>query len=700
MSEENTLGVPLDNNEKRKAERFLPQFFRTDSNKKFLSGTIDPLIQRGTAKKLNGFIGRKNSKASKASDIFIKEVTDERNNYQLEPSLTNEDILGNVTFFKDYIDYINSIDVFGGITNNHQRLNVQELYSWDPHIDWDKFVNYLQYYWLPYGPETVKISGTKTLDIVSSLKVEVVDEGDNFAYLMTPDALTRNPALRLYRGETYRFEIDAETHPLSIRTARVSSSSPEFRGSVSFNSKQHGTNNFLVEILTDSDVVHLQKEQRFLTSGTGLMRANVTAKDGTVRTFNVTESSHITQVISIPPTNANLLKIDDIVVFDTNITGSTGIFASLEQDQTYYIRSFVYDNPPPPPEGIAPTPPKIIGFTLNWIPAINLFAEVYVNGNKLKQSEFNFTLNDKRKKILNLQSNIGVDDTVVLDFFKLKDNDQYRYFDGIKTFEYINDKLVETKNFSVGRGVLEFKISEDAPDVLYYVSNVDPNTSGLIKIFDITENTIIDIENELIGKINYTARGISLSNGMKIKFSGLVYPESYRDKDFFVEGVGESIKLVDVNTLEVVTDIAYNIDVNFDTSGYDELAFNNINYAALDKDYIVINRSSRDRNHWSRYNRWFHKDVIEKTAKILGKVPVFDQNQRAIRPIIEFKPNLRLFNFGNTSKKNIDLVDNFTKDVFSTIEGSLGYIVDGVELFNNHRIIFTADSDIRVKNKI
>jgi len=700
MSDENTLGIPLDKNEKRKSERFLPQFYRTDSNKKFLSATVDPLIQRGTAKKLNGFIGRKNSKATKANDIFINEVTDERNNYQLEPCLTNEDILGNTTFFKDYIDYINTIDVFGGVTNNHQRLNVQEFYSWNPHICWDKFVNYLQYYWLPYGPETVRVNGTKTLDIVSTFKVEIVDEGDNFAYLMTPDALTRNPALRLYRGETYKFEINAEAYPLSIRTARVSSTSPEFRGSVSFNYNQHGSNNFVVDILTDFDVVHLEKQQKFVSSSTGLMRANVKAQDGTVRIINSSQTDHLTNVVSITPTAQNLLKIDDEVIFDSNISGSTGVLGSLEPNQTYYIKSFVYDNPPPPPEGIAPTPRKIIGFTLNYVPAVNLFAEVYVNGNKLKQSEFNFYTNDKRKRVLNIQSNIGQKDIVTLDFFKLKENDQFRYFDGIKTFEYLNDKLVETKNFSVSKGILEFTVSADAPDVLYYVSNIDPNTSGLIKIFDITENTSIDVDAEIVGKINYTSRGIDLSNGMKIKFGGLVYPESYRDRDFFVEGVGEGIKLIDVKTLEVVTDIAYNVDVNFDTSGYDELAFNNINYAALDKDYIVINRSSRDRNPWTRYNRWFHKDVIEKTAKILGKVAVFDQSQRAIRPIIEFNPNLRLYNFGNTSKKNIDLVDNFTKDAFSTIEGSLGYIVDGVELFNGHRIIFTADSDIRVKNKI
>ena len=225
---------------------------------------------------------------------------------------------------------------------------------------------------------------------------------------MTPDALTRNPALRLYRGETYKFEINAEAYPLSIRTARVSSTSPEFRGSVSFNYNQHGSNNFVVDILTDFDVVHLEKQQKFVSSSTGLMRANVKAQDGTVRIINSSQTDHLTNVVSITPTAQNLLKIDDEVIFDSNISGSTGVLGSLEPNQTYYIKSFVYDNPPPPPEGIAPTPRKIIGFTLNYVPAVNLFAEVYVNGNKLKQSEFNFYTNDKRKRVLNIQSNISL----------------------------------------------------------------------------------------------------------------------------------------------------------------------------------------------------------------------------------------------------------------------------------------------------
>ncbi|NBP58222.1 hypothetical protein EBU71_17135 [bacterium] len=63
MSDLEEFGAPIDGNEKRKSERFIPRFFRSDSNKKFLASTVDNLIQNGTVRRLNGFIGRKNAKS-------------------------------------------------------------------------------------------------------------------------------------------------------------------------------------------------------------------------------------------------------------------------------------------------------------------------------------------------------------------------------------------------------------------------------------------------------------------------------------------------------------------------------------------------------------------------------------------------------------------------------------------------------------
>ena len=65
---------------------FLPKFFRTEANRKFLQGTLDQLIQPGVAEKLSGYIGRETAKAYNAKDNYIGDFSDNRKNYQLEPA--------------------------------------------------------------------------------------------------------------------------------------------------------------------------------------------------------------------------------------------------------------------------------------------------------------------------------------------------------------------------------------------------------------------------------------------------------------------------------------------------------------------------------------------------------------------------------------------------------------------------------------
>ncbi len=117
-SDQNEYGLPIGKGEKRRTARLLPRYYRTEPNKKFIQATLDQLTQSGTVKKLNGYVGRQNAKAVTGNDVFIETVTTDRQNYQLEPSAVVKDTLGNVTFFKDYIDYINTVDVLGGVNKN------------------------------------------------------------------------------------------------------------------------------------------------------------------------------------------------------------------------------------------------------------------------------------------------------------------------------------------------------------------------------------------------------------------------------------------------------------------------------------------------------------------------------------------------------------------------------------------------------
>ena len=483
------------NGRKRKSESHLPRYYRTQSNKKFLSSTIDQLIQPGIAEKLNGYVGRKTAKAFTAKDNYVTDVSPSREAYQFEPATVIKDKLGNVTFYKDYNDYVNQLTSLNKTVEDHSIFNQQEYYAWDPHIDWDKFTNFREYYWLPNGPQSFGVPGT-TIEVESTYTVRIGDNVDNNSYIFSPDGLTNNPTITLYRGVTYKFDIDTPNLPFTIKTKK-------------------------------------------------------TLEEG----FELDSSS--------------ILVLEGVTV-----------------------------------QGLE-------------------------------------------------------------------------------------------------KGVSTLQLGTDTPDVLYYVAANDLDASGTIVVKDIEEATFIDVEKEILGKRSYKAsNGVHLSNGMKVYFTGEVEPASYATGSFYVEGVGTAIKLIPETSLNIPSDFTQDIDDAFDTVGFDNLPFEQAIGYPLDKDYIVINRSATDGNLWSRYNRWFHKSVIETSAKQNNQPIEVDQLQRAKRPIIEFEPDIKLYKFGTKAKKDVDLVDDFTKDVFSTIEGSIGYNIDGVDIVKGMRILFTADTDILVKNRI
>ena len=87
-----------DPNAKRKTEQHLPKYFRTVSNSKFLSSTIDQLVQPGVVEKLNGYYGRETAASFNKDDNYIGDFSDSRQNYQFEPAAVIKDNLGAVKF--------------------------------------------------------------------------------------------------------------------------------------------------------------------------------------------------------------------------------------------------------------------------------------------------------------------------------------------------------------------------------------------------------------------------------------------------------------------------------------------------------------------------------------------------------------------------------------------------------------------------
>ena len=191
-----------------------------------------------------------------------------------------------------------------------------------------------------------------------------------------------------------------------------------------------------------------------------------------------------------------------------------------------------------------------------------------------------------------------------------------------------------------------------------------------------------------------------MSNGMKVNFQGSETPEKYAQGNWYVEGVGSEIKLINEKDIEVPGTVSTNQPILFDSQKFDRAPFSNANAWATTKDYIVQNRASTSKSARSRNNKWFHKSVIEDTSAINDEPSDVNQQGRATRPIIEFDPKLKLWNFGTSSKGIIDLIDDKTTDVMSNVEGSTGYFVDGVNLTNGMKVLFTKDPDPLVANKI
>ena len=141
---------------------FLPEIFQTPVNEQFLSATLDQLVQNPQFAQTQGFIGRRIGPGVNANDQYVIEPTKTRNDYQLEPSVIQIDPTNNRQIV-DAITYpgINdALKLQGAITNNADRLYTSDYYTWDPFVDFDKFVNYAQYYWLPGGPLAVDINST------------------------------------------------------------------------------------------------------------------------------------------------------------------------------------------------------------------------------------------------------------------------------------------------------------------------------------------------------------------------------------------------------------------------------------------------------------------------------------------------------------------------------------------------------------
>jgi hypothetical protein len=609
-----------------KSLNFLPEIFQSDINKKFLSATIDQLISEPDFVKVNGYIGRRFAPTYKPTDNYIPEPSDLRQQYQLEPAVVIKDAnTDSVNLFSSYDDLLNKIQYYGGIVNNHDRLFSNEFYNFDGHFDFDKFVNFNNYYWLPNGPDAVDVfSGA----VATQLDYDVTRNISATGYNFSENPTETNPVLVLARGGTYRFNVNQPGSKFWIQSEPGISGTKASQSNISVRDVFGITNNGT-------------------ETGSVLFRVPLaTAQD---RFTNMELVASVDFAISYSYLSVQNQPLSAFL--EMNPAGFDGTTSGLENKSLIFINDEIDDE--------------------QWTDPEQFDSDLFAS------ETARIIPKARRRGLWNIRLEQSNGETII----KLDPGTEVS--SNQKVFIRSGQQHA-TKEFYVDFNEVYSQVPLiTAPiDRLYYQDSTNPNLIGEIRIVD-QNNYKIDVDNDIIGSISYTSPNkVAFTNGLKVKFDSQVTPSTYANKEYYVEGVGESIVLVPADKL--VTP---------------ELVFDEVGTSRAD--YLTINRNSMDYNAWSRSNRWFHIDVLKATASYNNYQELSSSLQRATRPIIEFDGNLQLFNSGRVAATTVDLLDfTFVTDAFSDVEGQLNFELNGTELQQGQRIIFANDSDMFVRNKV
>ena len=846
----------------RKTQDFLPQIFQTDTNEKFLSATMDQLVSEPDLQTLYGYIGRKFAPTFKSGDSYVIESTPDRQNYQLEPSVVINDIQDNVTFFSTYLDLLDKISYYGGITTDHDRLFEQEYYTFDPMISFDKFVNFSQYYWLADGPDPVEVS-TSGVDL--TITYTVIRDAANGRLLFKNDGVL-DYSIILARGGVYEFVVDQPGYPLWIQTELgtdgIVSATPTISSRTILGVENNGT---------DQGTITFRVPQTFAQDRFLAMEIVAEVAYATPIPYSTLQNKTLSSFLAAYPQYGGItgtLNGKEMIFVDADTWNNIG--------EEAWTNSIVYDN-----DGDV-----IPGFNSGYVVPdairFNVWKVVYVDaGQKLKLNtpiaanlsagtsltvgsqvtnllydavagqEYLYILSGvtaaanstvKRTDVVTSLSStasgtnyITVTSTIGLVanmpvvfvgvpavggiisgttyYIKSVVNQTTITISGTSggaVFVLTNDTGLMsvtasytdipagTKITSIFKGDPIIQLIPSTPVAVdekvyikYGIANANKeyykDIDGFFNVIplitadannlwfqDATVANIyqniqlvnyagwnIDVDVDIIGQQNYTSpNGVEFTSGLKIQFGDDVTPATYQNRQYYVEQVGDigvGIQLVPVD--ELVTPETYNTDnatnyplikIVFSSEVTENIPTGTIitvgstavqlyeeaiigrNYITtltnidptyigsvvsgigipvgttvlavrFDKvfpEYITINRASLDRNAWARNNRWFHIDVILATAEYNGGQPIFDQGSRAQRPIVQFEASIQLLNDGRVAKAPIDILDTTIVDAFTELQGKTYTTAFGVTLTDGLRIIFTADEDPLVKNKI
>jgi hypothetical protein len=234
---------------------------------------------------------------------------------------------------------------------------------------------------------------------------------------------------------------------------------------------------------------------------------------------------------------------------------------------------------------------------------------------------------------------------------------------------------------------------------------------------DATEENPINFDD--IEKLNtYTTpilsngKTLTFYNSIRVKFIGDnitgVSDNFELDAVYMVEGVGSgNIKLIkqyDSNKKNLFPKVAPytpKIPSEWDVETWQEIEYDVSKFINIEKEYVVMERTTIDKNTWARINQWHSFYAIEETSKYLN-IPferIRNEAFKGRRPIIQFKENIELFDSGKILKYIINHhIDGNVNP--NTILNKEYYNNNGFPFEDNEIVLFTNNSNSNYNNRI
>ena len=718
---------------------FLPEVFQTTTNSQFLGATLDQIVQQPETKRIEGYIGSRFGYGVNAKNYYVTEPTKTRTDYQLDPGVvftkTNESVA------KDFISYpgmLDALNLEGGLTQDNNRLFTSQLYSWDSFTNLDKIINFNQYYWIPQGPDSVTVS-SQTVFSSNDYNVYDIPNGYNIVPVTSAEGQgTTNPTLTLLRGGTYTFAVNQNTQFWIQGEPGVTGYSPtqpnvqtrEVLG-VDNNGASQGIITFTVPPKDAQDNYNFPGNNTVdVVSTLPFAQVNgarlsdlggidgVTSLDGlTVMFYNTgipNEVGYVSNFFDYTPFDQN----DDLTALQTiTVTSTSAATDSITCNSTASLvvgNAIIFNgNPFGGLAAYSTTLPNTIYYVESIINSTQFTVSTTPGGAAYPLSDGLGTMTAVANQGLYEQ---GYYTTVSENFYTIQYlGDPSNPVLRLKQANEIptNQKITATygtqwvsRNFYKNPSgvVLLIPYLSAQLDTLYYQDGTFSDKVGVIRIIESNVLNTLDVETDILGRAQYTAtNGVVFTNGLKVKFQGDVFPTSYLTGEYYVEGVGTAIELLPVENFIAPESFTASTYVPWDTLGWDVANWEGNSYVPVTPEYITISRNSIDKNAWSRSNRWFHIDVINATATYNNNPNLITlyttPNYKAKRPIIEFYPNLKLFNSGSEGKDPVDFIDVRTTDAFSLVAGQQNYYPD-VEVYTGYSATISTTNYVPIRQII